>query len=81
MWLLQALPEIIQCQCPVNERRHYSVTPFLIGWAHTQNDPWITEFHDEEIKDEYRAIFKKYCKCFNVFLLAGTPVAPFTDMV
>ena len=21
--------------CPVNERRHYSVTPFLIGWAQT----------------------------------------------
>ena len=25
-----------------NERRRYYVTPSIIGWAHTQNDPWIT---------------------------------------
>ena len=24
---------------PANERRRYTVTPSLIGWAHTQNDP------------------------------------------
>ena len=24
-----------------NERRRYIVTPPLIGWAHTQKDPWI----------------------------------------
>ena len=23
------------------ERRRYTVTSSLIGWAHTQNDPWI----------------------------------------
>ena len=23
-----------------NEKRHYSVTSFLIGWAHTHNNPW-----------------------------------------
>ena len=35
-----------------NERRRYIITPPLIGWAHTQNDPWynpisfeITETH------------------------------------
>ena len=25
---------------PANERRRYTVTPSLIGWVHTQNDPW-----------------------------------------
>ena len=25
---------------PANERWHYSITPSLIGWAHTENDPW-----------------------------------------
>ena len=25
---------------PANERQHYNVTSSLIGWAHTQNDPW-----------------------------------------
>ena len=25
---------------PANERRHYIVTSSLIGWVHTQNDPW-----------------------------------------
>ena len=24
-----------------NERGVYNVTPYLIGWAHTQNDPWV----------------------------------------
>ena len=27
----------ILCMCPANERWRYSVTPSLIGWAHTQN--------------------------------------------
>ena len=31
---------IILWICPVNERLHYNVTPSLIGWAYTQNDPW-----------------------------------------
>ena len=31
---------IILWMRPTNERRRYSVTPSLIGWAHTQNDPW-----------------------------------------
>ena len=30
---------IILCMRPANERRRYSVTSSLIGWAHTQNDP------------------------------------------
>ena len=32
---------IILCMCPANERRRYIVTSSLIGWAHTQNDPFI----------------------------------------
>ena len=31
---------IILCMCPANKRRRYIVTSALIGWAHTQNDPW-----------------------------------------
>ena len=34
-------PGIILCMCPVNGRRCYNVTLSLIGWAHTQNNPWI----------------------------------------
>ena len=30
---------IILCMYPGNERRCYIVTPSLIGWVHTQNDP------------------------------------------
>ena len=29
---------IILCMCPANERWRYTVTPSLIGWAHTLND-------------------------------------------
>ena len=31
---------IILCVCLANERQCYIVTPSLIGWAHTLNDPW-----------------------------------------
>ena len=31
---------IILCMRPANERRCYIVMSSLIGWAHTQNDPW-----------------------------------------
>ena len=34
-------PGIILCMCQANERRRYIVTSSIIGWAHTQNDPWI----------------------------------------
>ena len=27
--------------CPANKRRRYKVTSSLIGWTHTQNDPWV----------------------------------------
>ena len=30
------------CMHPANESRRYNVTSSLIGWAHTQNDPWGT---------------------------------------
>ena len=33
-------PGIFLCMCPANERRRYIATSALIGWAHTQNDPW-----------------------------------------
>ena len=29
--------------CPANERGHYNITSSLIGWVHTQNDPWVQE--------------------------------------
>ena len=31
----------ILCMRTANQRWCYSVTPSLIGWAHTQNDPWV----------------------------------------
>ena len=33
---------IILCMRPANERRRYNVTSSPIGWAHSQNDPWIS---------------------------------------
>ena len=35
------LPGTILFMGSVNERRRYKVTPLTIGWAHTQNDPWL----------------------------------------
>ena len=36
---------IILCMIPANERRLYSLTPSLIGWAHTWSDPWSVLTH------------------------------------
>ena len=33
---------IILCMHPTDEIQCYSATPSLIGWAHIQNDPWIS---------------------------------------
>ena len=33
---------IILWMRPANERRRYIVTSSLIGWAHRQNDPWVS---------------------------------------
>ena len=35
-------PGIILCMRQANERRCYNVTSSLIGWVHTQKDPWIS---------------------------------------
>ena len=39
--LLMLSAEIILCICLANERRRYNATLSLIGWGHTQNDPFI----------------------------------------
>ena len=36
-----AITRLILGLCPANERRHYKVTPSLIGWAQTYNQPCI----------------------------------------
>ena len=33
--------KLILCMHPANRRRHYIVTLSLMGWVHTQNDPWV----------------------------------------
>ena len=35
------ITKIILGMGSANERRRYIVTPPLIDWAHTQNDPWL----------------------------------------
>ena len=45
-WLSPSIHRIIPlsnilCMGSANERRRYSVTSSLIGWAHTQNDPSV----------------------------------------
>ena len=42
-----------------NERMRYCVTPFLIGWAHTQNDPNLStkrrEHHEEKLHNKVQS--------------------------
>ena len=39
---------------PANERWRYTVTPSLIGWVHTQNDPWNTDSDIHFIRSDFR---------------------------
>ena len=41
------------CMCPTNERMHYSVTPSLIGWEHTQNGPCIPHTTEEILHSNF----------------------------
>ena len=52
--LRYAYTGIILCisMCPASEKLRYTVTPSLIGWAHTQNDPctaWPDPCHQDII--------------------------------
>ena len=38
VWLWEVYAGNILCMCPANEKRCYSVTSSLIGWAHPQKD-------------------------------------------
>ena len=40
-WLGAPISGLILGLHPANERRFYKVTPSLIGWAQTLNQPWI----------------------------------------
>ena len=44
VWVFEdylSIKGIILGRCSANQKRRYIVTPFLIDWAHNQNDPWI----------------------------------------
>ena len=40
--ICQYYPGIILCMPPANERWHYNIMLSLIGWVHSQNDPWLS---------------------------------------
>ena len=46
-WKSLYLKGIILGMHPANERRRYTVTSPLIGWAHTQNDPCFSSIFTE----------------------------------
>ena len=39
-FLVSPRSDIILCMRPANDRQRYNAMSCLIGWAHTQNDPW-----------------------------------------
>ena len=43
----------IWCLSPVNERRTYFVTSSLIGWAQSQNGPWVLPISSRIAYNEY----------------------------
>ena len=51
----QWIPGMISYMHPDNERWRYRVTSSLIGWVHTQNDPWYFQFayRTTIIKDQH----------------------------
>ena len=41
LWTKYKIPGLILGLCAANERHHYRVTPSLIDWAQTYNQPWM----------------------------------------
>ena len=39
---------IILCMCSANEKHCYTVTLYLIGWAHTQNEPCMMKWNGQK---------------------------------
>ena len=56
---------VFLCMGLANERRRYIVTPPLIGWAHTQKDPWdpAGSQHREVDALVMGSFFSSYLKC------------------
>ena len=73
-------PEIILDMGSANERRRYTVTPPLIGWAPNQNDPWYLKWgrllsHKTLYQKILRSINDRVLKSLNCFAVcsAETP--------
>ena len=48
-WSLKFTLQWILCMRPTNETWRYTVTSSLIGWAHTQNDPWSSHYNGQTL--------------------------------
>ena len=61
---LNNIAEIILWMHPANERQGYNVTSSLIGWAHSQNDPYIVgdDLVTEFTKKTYLDWLRMKCK-------------------
>ena len=44
------------CMRPANERRRYTITSSVIGWAHTQNDPCIFDIRIADLLSTLRPL-------------------------
>ena len=55
-------PGIILCMCPAIEKRRYSVTPSLIGWAHTLNDPYRVKWMRYQVVYQLQNCLLIFCK-------------------
>ena len=45
------IPWVILGKCSANERQRYTVKSTLIGWAHTQNAPWILQGRSQPMRE------------------------------
>ena len=51
-WNRNKMADIL-CVRPANEGRRYTVTPSLVGWVHTHNDPWNGNFKCVFLNEEF----------------------------
>ena len=71
-------PGIILCMPSANERWRYTVTLFLIGWAHTQNHPCMAPGHmpwlfDQESLLVKARILSDILVSYKLYYLGGFP--------
>ena len=72
---------ICMCMRPANERQLYIVTSSPIGWAHTQNDPFVVTCHSFPVRMSVSSEVDSCSACVIVVQYVIYPISSFLGVI